>query len=218
MEPPEARNFALIRRLVAPRASLSRLTSQVRGKPELLDALLAAVCSDVAAVKLGAAKALRHLSESAPDLICPHFAFFASLLRNENSIVRWNAILLLGNLAAVDGERRLDRIINDYLSPISGPHLIDAANTIRGATAIGAAKPYLADAIAIQILKVERATYATPECRNVAIGHAIVSFDRLFPMVADKRAVQLFASRQIDNSRTATRKKAERFLRKWPLD
>jgi hypothetical protein len=171
----------------------------------------------VARVRFGAAKALRNLSGRAPDLIYPHFDFFASFLWNENSILRWNAILIVGNLAAVDGERRVDRIIDGYLSAISGPHMIDAGNTMRGAAAIGVAKPYLADRIARHILEVERATYAAPECRNVAIGHAIESLDRLFPRIADKRAVQRFVSRQMDNSRAATRKKAERFLRKWPL-
>ena len=38
-------------------------------KPELLDALLTAVASDVARVRFGAAKALRNLSQYAPDLI-----------------------------------------------------------------------------------------------------------------------------------------------------
>jgi hypothetical protein len=196
---------------------LLRLASQLRREPKLLDALLTAVASDEARVKFGAAKALRHLSGRAPDLLYPHFDFFASFLRNENSILRWNAILIVGNLVAVDEERRVDRIIDDYLSAISGPHLIDAGNTIRGAAAIGVAKPYLADMIARHIMEVKRAAYATPECRNVAIGHAIESLDRLFPIVADKRAVQRFVSRQMDNTRAATRKKAERFLRKWPF-
>ena len=213
----QTRDSALFCRLATPRASFSRLTSQVKRKPELMDALLDGLSSDVARVKFAAAKALRHLSERAPDLIYPHFDFFANFLRHENSILRWNAILLLGNLAAVDQERKLDRMIDDYLSPIRGPHLIDAGNAMRGATAIAAAKPYLADTIARQILRVERATYATPECRNVAIGHAINSLDRLFPSIAGKRAVQLFVFRQLENSRSATRKKAERFLRKWPL-
>ena len=69
--------------------------------------LLTAVASDEARVRFGAAKALRHLSGRAPDLLYPHFDFFASFLRNENSILRWNAILIVGNLAAVDGERRM---------------------------------------------------------------------------------------------------------------
>lgn len=214
---PETRDRVLIRRFAAPRAKVSRLASQLRRKPELLAGLIAALSSDVALVKFCAAKALRNLSERAPDLIYPHFDFFASLLRNENSILRWNVILLLGILATVDGKRRVDRIIDGYLSPISGPHLIDAGNTMRGAAAIGVAKPYLADMIARHILEVERATYATPECRNVAIGHAIASLDRLFPILAGKHAVQRFVSRQMDNSRAATRKKAEGFLRKWPL-
>jgi hypothetical protein len=158
------------------------------------------------------------LSERAPDLIYPHFDFFARLLQHENGILRWNAMLILGNLAAVDGERRTERIVDEYLAPILGPRLIDAANTIRGATAMAAAKPHLADRIAARILKVERANYATPECRNVAIGHAIRSFERLFPILAGKRGVQRFVARQIGNPRNATRKKAERFLRKWPMD
>jgi hypothetical protein len=214
---PETRDGALIRQFAAPRANFQRLTSQVKRNPKLMDALLAAVSSDVARVTFGAAKALRNLSQHAPDLIYPHFDFFASFLRNENAILRWNAILVLGNLATVDGDRRVDGIIGDYLCAISGPHLIDAGNTMRGAAAIGLAKPYLADRIARRILEVERATYATPECRNVAIGHAIDSLDRLFPIIAHKGAVQRFISRQMDNTRAATRKRAERFLRKWPF-
>lgn len=178
---------------------------------------MAAVSSDVARVKFGAAKALRDLSERAPDLMYPHFDFFVSLLRNENSILRWNAILVLGNLARVDEDCRVDRILDDYLAPISGPHLIDAANTMRGAAVIGAAKPYLADKIARQVLQVERATYATPECRNVAIGHAIDCIGRLFSSITGQRLIQCFVFRQISNTRNATRKKAERFLRKWPI-
>jgi hypothetical protein len=182
---------------------------------ERLEALLAAVSADTPRIRLGALKELRLLSERAPDLFHPHFEFFVTLLQNKNSILRWNAILILANLAWVDGERRIDRILDEYLAPVYGPRLIDAANAIRGATAIAVAKPYLADRIAGQILRVERATYGTPECRNVAVGHAIKSFDRLFPIVANKRDIQLFVSRQLDNSRAATRKKAEKFLRKW---
>ena len=83
--------------------------------------------------------------------------------------------------------------------------------------AIGVAKPYLADRIARHILEVERAAYVTPECRNVAISHAIN------PLIASSRYLptstlsQRFVSRQMDNRRPATRKKSEGFLNKWPL-
>lgn len=93
-------------------------------------------------------------------------------------MLRWNAILVLGNLA-----------------PDATPHL--------------------ADTIARHILKTEQGTYATPECRNVALGHAITALESLLPMIASKHAIRLFVSRQLDNTRPATRKKAERFLRRW---
>jgi hypothetical protein len=141
---------------------------------------------------------------------------FAGLLRSENSILRWNAILIIGHLAPADTEGKIDRMLSEYLAPICGPSLIDAGNTIRGAAAIAAAKPGLADEIAASILRVEHATYATPECRNVALGHAINAFVRLLPLVSDTRPIHECVARQKDNARPATRKKAERLLRRWP--
>jgi hypothetical protein len=180
------------------------------------ESLLAALSSDVARVKYPAVKALRGMSERSPGLLYPHFDFFAGLLRSENNILRWNAMLILGNLASVDVDRKLDAILDDYLTPITGPQLIDANNTMGGATAIALARTDLTDKIVAHILKVERGRYATPECRNVAIGHAIECLARLLPAVADARPIQRFARRQMKNSRPATGKKAQRLLGRLP--
>jgi len=193
-----------------------RVAERVKHKPELVEALIAGVGSGTACVKFGASKVLRVLSEQAPELVYPHFDFFVRLLAHESSFLRWNATLALANLAAVDRGRKLDRIMDAYLAPISGPNMIDAANVIRGAAAIALAKPYLGDTIAKRIFRVERATYGTPECRNVALGHAIRALDQLFAATEDKRGIQLFVSRQTANPRPATRSKAQRFLQKWP--
>jgi hypothetical protein len=183
-----------------------------------VETLLAELASDKAPVKFGAAKNLRVLSETRPELLYPHFDTWAALLGHENAILRWNAILLLGNLAPVDSERRLDGLLDRYLAPICGPQLIDAANTIRGATAMALGKPALAGKIAARILAVEQAVYATPECRNLAIGHAIECLGRLMPLNIEKSAIQAFVCRQAENPRPATRNKAAKFLRKWRED
>jgi hypothetical protein len=182
---------------------------------QAVEQLIDAVSSPMARLRLGAAKALRTLSEREPDLLYPHFEFFDTLRRSGNSVLRWNAMLVMGNLAPVDDDEKADAILDDYLAPIRGPHLIDAANTMRGATAMAVAKPHLADRIARAILEVEAAHYKTPECRRVATGHAINAFARLMPLVTDKSALQLFVARQLKNSRAATRKKAEAFLRRF---
>ena len=181
-------------------------------KPE---ALIAALSSDVARVKYPAIKALRAMSERSPGVLYPHFDFFARLWRGENNILRWNAMRILGNLASVDGERKIDALLDEYLAPIAGPRLIDANNTVTGAAAIALARPDLTGEIVARILKVERGRYATPECRNVAIGHAMECLVRLLPAIADIRPIQRFAQRQVKNSRPATAKKAARLLKRF---
>ena len=85
---------------------------------------------------------------------------------------------------------------------------------MRGAAEIAAAKPRLADRIAAAIVRVQRARYATPECRNIAIGHAIQALDRFFPNIEKTRPVLNFVHSQFQNPRPATRRKAEKFWKK----
>src|SRR5947208_2180510 len=121
--------------------------------------LLAGLDSGEARVKLAASKALRELSRPEPELLYPHFEVLAGLLRHENSILKWNATLTLANLARVDRQGKLDRMLDAYLAPIEGPVMITAANVIKGATVIAVAKPYLADRIAAHLIRVEKARY-----------------------------------------------------------
>jgi len=204
-----------IRRLERAGTKVEPLTREVERSPTLLKVAVTQIRPEAGCARFGASKLLRILSERRPELVYPHFDFLAGLLKNENSFLRWNAMLTLGNLAAVDRNKKLDAIIAAYLAPIAGPVMIDAANTIRGAVAIARAKPYLADTIATHILQVENATYATPECRNVAIGHAITALNQIFPLLTNKEHVQLFAARQADNARHATGSKAQRFCKRW---
>ena len=92
--------------------------------------------------------------------------------------------------------------------------MITAANVIRGGARIAQAKPHLADRIAAEVLKVSRARYQTAECRNVAIGHAILALGDVFDLLNNPRRVLHFVRKQIKNSRPATCKKAAQFLKR----
>ncbi|MGA2041038.1 MAG: hypothetical protein ABSH42_17305 [Bryobacteraceae bacterium] len=168
-----------------------------------------------ARVKYGCLKDLRRLSEEAPQSIYAEFDRFVELLDHPNSIFRWNAAHILANLARVDRSHKLAPLLSRFLQPIRGPQMIAAANVIQAAATIAAAQPRLADRIAAGILAVGRAEYETEECRNVAIGHAIQSLDRFFASIPRRNAVLGFVRRQLDNPRPATRRKAERFMKKW---
>ncbi len=167
-----------------------------------------------ARVRFGCLKDLRRLSEEAPQFLYPAFDRFAKLLDHPNSIFRWNAAHILANLARVDRSRKLAPLLGRFLQPIRGPQMIAAANVMQAAAVIATAQPRLAHKLAATILTVGRAKYETDECRHVAIGHAIESLARFPESVQRQAAIVSFVRRQLNNPRPATRRKAERFLKK----
>ena len=189
------------------------LLDAVEHNIELVEEVLAGINAKRAAVKFGASKALRILSERVPEALYPHFDSFAAMLSHDNQILKWNATLTLANLARVDSEGKIEAILDHYLDLIAGPNMITAANAIRGAVIIGQAKPHLVRRIVLRILRVEHAEYATPECRNVVIGHALRALEPLADLLPDRRVLRLFAARQLGNPRPATSAKARKFLK-----
>ena len=189
------------------------MADAVERNHELIAEVLAGIGAKRAGVRFGASKALRILSERVPELLYPHFDFFAALLGHGNHILQWNATITLANMARVDREGKIEAVLNRYLDLISGSNMITAANAMRGAAIIGAAKPHLVDRIVPRIMGVECAEYATPECRNVAIGHALRALEELARLLPDRRGVRLFAARQLGNPRAATSAKARKFLK-----
>jgi hypothetical protein len=207
--------------MAAPLARLGKAASNPRElarramkNPRWSEELTRGLEADKARIKYGCAKALRIVSQERPELLYPHFDFFVRLLDNENKILQWEAAFVLSQLARVDTDDKFAAIFDKYFSPIIGPTMITAANVIRGGARIGQAKPHLADRIAAQVLKVSRARYQTAECRNVAIGHAILALGDFFDRLNNPRRVLHFVRKQITNSRPATCKKAAQFLKR----
>jgi len=164
--------------------------------------------------KNGCDKILRLISEKAPTLLYAQFGFFANNLDSDNNFFKWGAIHILANLAAVDAENKFERIFDKYFAPISGPVLITAANIIKGAAKIALARPELTARIVHALLQVEKAKYQTAECRNIALGQVIKSVNRFLDQINDKEPVIKLVRKQLKNSRTATQKAAEKFLKK----
>jgi hypothetical protein len=190
------------------------IAAKVIAQPELLSEIIEGLNSDQANIKYGCDKILRIISQKAPALLYPQFDFFANNLNSENNFLKWGAIHILANLAAVDAENKFARIFDKYFAPIPGPVLITAANVINGAAKIALAKPELTERIAQSLLQVEKAKYKTAECRNIALGHVIKSVDEFFDQIKDQEPMIKLIRRQLKNSRNATRKAAEKFVKK----
>ncbi len=207
--------FSIASRLSSPGVDFDAIAETAIKEPEAIDQLFVALASKTAAVKYGAGKVLRLVSERAPELLYPRFDDLFRLFEGENTILRWGATRIIGNLAAVDSAGRIEKRFKRFFAPLSGREMIGAANVIAAAVRIAEAKPRLAARIEREILRVETGAYATPECRNVAIGHAIRALDRICALLPDRKAVVDFAARQIQNTRPATRRKAQQFLKRW---
>jgi len=201
-------------RIAGQPAKLAALAARNDNKTESLPELFAGLRAEKPEIKYGCLKALRAMSEREPAVLYPEFGRFVDMLDSESTFLKWGAIIIIRNLAAVDSDNKIGRILDRYLAPISGPVMITAANTIGGAGKIARAKPRLADRIARALLRVEAANYQTPECRNVALGHVVKSLDLFFEHIADPEPVLAFVQRQLDNNRNAVKKKAAAFLKK----
>ncbi len=207
----------LLQEIAQKETNKEEIRDRVIEKPRLLSEIIEGLSSDNARVKYGCAKILRMISEKEPEILYSRFDFFASLIDSDNTFLKWGAIHILANLAAVDSENKFEKIFDKYFAPIPGPVLITAANVIGGTAKIALAKPKFTEKIAKELLKVETATYQTTECSNIALGHTIESFDRFFDQIKDKEPVVALIKKQLRNTRNATRKKAERFLRKHEI-
>lgn len=215
---PDMQESTLLKQISQKGSDKEKIANRVVKKPELIAEVVEGLGHNKAALKYGCGKVLRIISQKRPQALYEHIDVFIELLDSDKNIMKWEAIHLIGNLAAVDDEKKIDTILDKYLSPISGPIMITAANVISGAGKIASAKPYLAERIAVELLQVECAKYQTIECRNIALGHAIESFDRFFDYIQDKDKVIELIEKQVTNTRNSTKKKAEIFLMKRQLN
>lgn len=167
--------------------------------------------------RLNAARAVLVTAEKDPARVYPHLEEIAGLLRSDSRVIRWNAILILGLLADVDVQRRLDRYIDEYLAWISAGNLVSAANAIRGAGLMAQARPDMRARIVRALLRTERAEYETPECRNVAIGQVLDAL-RGIGGACERDDVRALIRRQASNTRPAVARRAKQLIAELEIE
>lgn len=206
-------------------ASINAIEEIVKNKPEdlaeralkdseLLVELFGGISSPNSKLRFKSAKILNIISNKDPQKLYPRMGFFVKLLESENSILKWNAIDVIANLAGVDVNKRFEKMFQRFYGLLQEESLITSAHVVSNSWKIVNAKPDLESRITNEILKVERIDLPTEECRNILSGYAILSFDKYFNKIQKKADVISFVRRQLNSTRNATRKKAEKFLKR----
>jgi hypothetical protein len=169
-------------------------------------------------VKYGCAKNLLFMTKDDPNKIYPYFDFFEELIENENNVLKWTAIDIIGLLSKIDEEKKVDKLMDKLFSLLNVGKMITANHAIKALGNIAITKPEHHEIITNELLKVEQYVYDTDECRNIAIGSVILVIGSYFGQFKNKKvkkAVIEFIERQTKNTRNATKNKAEKFLKKF---
>ena len=116
---------ALLKSIGQRKSDKEQIANRVAENPRLIPEVLGGLRAKRADTKYGCAKVLRIISEKYPHVLYPSIDFFIGLLQSDNTILRWEGIHVLGNLAAVDSENKIDEILDEYLDSIGISIFID---------------------------------------------------------------------------------------------
>jgi predicted house-cleaning noncanonical NTP pyrophosphatase (MazG superfamily) len=191
-----------------------RISMLIAGDASLLPDVIDGLDSPGATVKFKSAKILRILSDNRPEILYPYFDFFMNLTQNSNNIIKWNAIDIIAGLSSVDSDDKFPAVFNSFYGLMEAGELITAAHVVENSDKIAKARPELMDRITQELLKVERVPLPTEECRNILTGKTIEALGKCFRQIENQEEVVAFVKKQLGNTRNATKKKAEAFLKK----
>ena len=170
--------------------------------------------SETAKIKYASTKKSIAISKENPSELYPDFDFFVKLLDSENQIIKWTAILVLGNLSRVDEKKKADKLIPRLTGFLNSGKMITANNSILALSEVALHKPEYQDKIFKEFIKVENYIYDTPECRNVALSKVILALGKFKKEIKGHKDILEFLERQTHNTRVPVRKKATELLGK----
>jgi hypothetical protein len=194
-----------------------QLYQQVEENFGLLPELVEGTSSSKASVRYGCSSVLMDLSEKYPQKLYPYMDDFVGLLDSKYRILTWNAMAIIANLTSVDADRKFDAVFDKYYGFLNNEYMVTVANVVGNSAKIANAKPYLAQKITTELLKVEDLTstpHLTEECKRVIAEHAIRTFNAYFDLIADKEQVLAFARKHQNSPRATLKKEAQNFLKK----
>ncbi|MBF7095907.1 hypothetical protein [Alkalibacter mobilis] len=207
----------LINRLKA-KPDLNLFVVETIENTTILNTLFEIVSTETSTIKYVCTKIIRMVSEQKPELVYPYFEEISEWLQHKNSFIKWDGILILSNLSAIDVEDKFGAIYQDYFALIQDPQMITAANVIGNAWKIVLAKPELESDITRRLLEVPKIIYLSKgkpssECNSIVCGQVLECFEHYFDVSENQSAMIDFAERQLGSRRKAVAKIAEKFLR-----
>jgi hypothetical protein len=193
---------------------IESLARQAEKDKIFLSQVIKGLTSEKPQIKYQSGKTLISLSQENPRVLYPKWDYFTELLNNENTFMKSIGIMIISNLTRVDTKNKFNKIFEKFYKLLNDQSMITAANLAGYSGMIGQTKPELQTKITNRLLSIDKTHHST-ECKNIIKGKAILSLGEYFEKAKNKKKIIQFVKRELKNSRSATRKKAERFIKKW---
>ena len=208
----------LLQKLGCKELTKTQLLEKAEANLSLVPQLLVGIVSPKATIRYGCASVLVDLTERHPDKLYAYMDNFVELLDSKHRILTWNALAAIANLTEVDTGCKFDTIFDKYYSFLGNEYMVTVANVVANSAIIVSNKPYLADRITSELLKVQDlkiTPHLTEECKLVIAEHAIRTFNTLIRYTQNKAALIVFAEKHQNSKRASLKKEAQNFLKKW---
>jgi len=207
----------LLQKLGSRKITKAQLFQMVEEDFSLVPLLLEGTSSAKATIRYSCGSVLMNLSEKHPYKLYPYIDKFVGLLNSEYRILTWNALAIIANLTRVDADNKFDAIFDKYYGFLFNEYMVTVANAVGNSAKIASNKPYLADKIAGELLKVQNlqtTPHLTKECKLVIAEQAIKTFNTLINYTQNKQSQSLidFAKKHQESPRASLKKEANNFL------
>jgi hypothetical protein len=212
-----AKERDLLQKLGSKAISKAQLYQLAEADSSVIPMLFEGTASPRATIRYGCASVLVDLSQNHPDKLYPYWDKFVEILDSKHRILTWNALAAIANLTAADVDHKFDALFDKYYSFLGSEYMVTVANTVVNSAKIVLNKPYLADRIATELLKVQNlktTPHLTEECKLVIAEKSIQTFGTLIKYTQNKAALIAFAQKNQDSPRASLKKAADGFLRK----
>lgn len=207
-------NIELQKQFLSEKWSQELLVEKISEDSALVKEIVEGIFSDKIKIKYRSSKIVILLSEKYPKKIYQYFDRLAELLENKNKILKWNGIMIIGNLAALDSKEKIERVVGKLYNQLNTGTMITANNTIMALAKIAQAKSGLRDEITKELLLVEKYKYETAECSKIAAGFVMEAVEPFITTLKSKRSVVKFIKSQRSSTRRSTKQKAQEILQK----
>lgn len=210
-------DYKILKELGKNEDNSAQIIKQITQNKIQISDIIKELSSERPRVKYKSAKILSLLSAEQPEMLYPFFDFFVKLLDNNNNILKWNAIDIIANLVPIDYVGSFNRVFDKLFRLFNEGNLITSAHVVENSAKIIKAKPDLESEITRKLLLIAQIPLPTEECRSIIYGKTIKAFSDYFNLIGNKKMVFKFVKDRTGDTRPATRKKAEQFIKKYAL-